>query len=109
MKGVTASRVLSVSVIAGLALIVITGAAHAAGSGMPWESPLEKILDSLTGPVAKVVGAASFVVAGAAFAFSEGGSALRRTLGGVLGLSIALNAVNLLDILFGFTAGALLQ
>ena len=48
-------------------------------------------------------------MAGAAFAFSEGGSALRRTLGGVLGLSIALNAVNLLDILFGFTAGALLQ
>ncbi len=27
----------------------------AAGSGMPWEAPLQRILDSVQGPVAKIV------------------------------------------------------
>ncbi|RUX42610.1 conjugal transfer protein TrbC, partial [Mesorhizobium sp. M7A.F.Ca.US.014.04.1.1] len=29
--------------------------AHAAGSSMPWEQPLQQILESVEGPVAKIV------------------------------------------------------
>ena len=29
--------------------------AHASGSSMPWEEPLQKILESIEGPVAKIV------------------------------------------------------
>ena len=35
--------------------LVATSPAYAAGSGMPWEAPLQKILDSIEGPVAKMV------------------------------------------------------
>src|SRR3546814_2001650 len=43
----------------GLLLAVVfllaTGTAHAAGSSMPWEGPLQAILDSIQGPVARIV------------------------------------------------------
>jgi type IV secretion system protein VirB2 len=29
--------------------------AHASGSSMPWEAPLQSILESIEGPVAKIV------------------------------------------------------
>ena len=40
-----------------LTLLVATLAfpAHAAGSGMPWEAPLQSILESIEGPVAKII------------------------------------------------------
>jgi type IV secretory pathway VirB2 component (pilin) len=37
----------------GLALLACATPAYAAGSGMPWEGPLEQIVDSITGPVAR--------------------------------------------------------
>ena len=36
-----------------LAITALTAPALAAGSNMPWEQPLQKILDSIEGPVAK--------------------------------------------------------
>lgn len=39
---------------------------------MPWEDPLEQIVDSLKGPVAKFVGVVSIIVTGLAVAFGEG-------------------------------------
>ena len=43
--------------VAGIAMLV-AGPAWAAGGGtaMPWETPLETIMQSLSGPVAKAVG-----------------------------------------------------
>ena len=38
-----------------LAVAALTTPAYAAGSNMPWEQPLQKILDSIQGPVAKIV------------------------------------------------------
>ena len=34
---------------------LLTAPAHAAGSNMPWEQPLNQILESIQGPVAKVI------------------------------------------------------
>jgi type IV secretion system protein VirB2 len=62
--------------------------------GMPWEGPLSKILSSLTGPVAKVLGSIAIVLLGFGVAFSEGGSVLRKALWVILGLVIAFNAVS---------------
>ena len=36
-------------------LILMTAPAYAAGSNMPWEQPLQSILDSVQGPVAKIM------------------------------------------------------
>ena len=42
--------------LAGVALhLGLATAAKAAGTGMPWEQPLQQILDSVQGPVAKIV------------------------------------------------------
>jgi type IV secretory pathway VirB2 component (pilin) len=50
------------------------------GGGMPWEGPLNQLLDSLTGPVSRVVGAVAIVGLGVGIAFSEGGSMMRKAL-----------------------------
>ena len=34
---------------------LLAPAAHASGSSMPWEAPLQSILQSIEGPVAKII------------------------------------------------------
>ena len=46
--------------------ILACGTAHAAGSGMPWEQPLQQILDSVQGPVAKIIAVIIIIVTGVA-------------------------------------------
>ena len=89
-----------------MALLMVAGAAHAAGSGMPWEAPLQSFLDSLTGPVAKIGGVAAVVVCGFGIAFSEGGSGLRKLIWVAFGLSIAFAATTFFLPLFGYGGGA---
>lgn len=79
--------------------------AYASATGLPWEGPLEKILDSLTGPVAKILGVLAIVIAGFGIAFGEAGSGMRRVFQVVLGLSIAFTASTLVVTLFGFSGG----
>jgi len=79
---------------------------YAAETGLPWEGPLEKILASLTGPVAKVLGVVAIVLAGFGIAFGESSGAMRRIFQIVLGLSIAFTASTLVVNLFGFSGGA---
>ena len=75
------------------AILGLPQAAFAAGSDMPWEGPLEQIVESLTGPVAQALGVLAIVALGFAFAFSEGGSTLRRWLGLPLGITLHAAAV----------------
>ena len=35
--------------------LMATASAHASGSSMPWEAPLQSILQSIEGPVAKII------------------------------------------------------
>jgi type IV secretion system protein TrbC len=58
---------------------VLTVPAYAAGSGMPWEQPLQQILESVQGPVAQIVFGLSIAFAASSFFlsfFSFGGGAL---------------------------------
>ena len=87
-------------------LVFIASNAYATTTGLPWEGPLQKILDSLTGPVAKILGVIAIVIAGFGIAFGEAGSGMRRIFQIVLGLSIAFTASTLVVTLFGFTGGA---
>ena len=54
---ISANRHLLVGAAIGLALMLATQV-QAAGSGMPWEEPLQQVLESVQGPVAKIVAAA---------------------------------------------------
>ena len=62
------------------------------GGGMPWETPLQNLVASLTGPVAKAIGIAAIVCLGIGIAFSEGGSMLRKALFVVFGLALTFSA-----------------
>ena len=81
------------------------GVSSAAGSGMPYEAPLQRILDSMTGPVAKTVGVLAIVITGLSFAFGEAGGVLRRLVGIVFGLSLAFSASTFFLDFLGFAGG----
>ena len=99
-------RLSSLNYISLILLTFIVTNSYASSTGLPWESPLEKILASLTGPVAKILGVIAIVLAGFGIAFGEAGSGMRRVFQVVLGLSIAFTASTLVVSLFGFTGGA---
>ncbi|AWX93234.1 conjugal transfer protein TrbC [Paracoccus mutanolyticus] len=52
--------------------LILAPAAHAAGSSMPWEAPLQSILDSVEGPVAKIVAVIIIIVTGLTLATAGG-------------------------------------
>src|SRR5579871_3897931 len=89
-------------VVAAVVLLGV-GDALASSAGMPWEGPLNRLLTSLTGPVAKAVGVFSIVGLGFGIAFSEGGSGLRKALWVVLGLAIAFSATTFFLSFMGFS------
>jgi type IV secretory pathway VirB2 component (pilin) len=111
MKGRILSRSsLLVPTLIGAAISVTlpnTARAAAANGGqpLPWEGPLNQVLASFTGPVAKALCILAIVVIGFGFAFSEGGG-LRRILGLLLGVSIAVTATSFGVTFFGFDGGA---
>jgi type IV secretory pathway VirB2 component (pilin) len=86
--------------------ILVPTAAFAAGTGMPWETPLQNILDSLTGPVAKAVAIIAIVLTGLGFAMGETGGTMRRLCGIVFGIAIAFAASQWGMTFFGFAGGA---
>lgn len=96
--------------IAGLTLATLAFAApaYASGSGMPWEGPLQQVLDSITGPVARAVGVIAIVMAGFTIAFSDGGSGVRKLAWAGLGLACVFAAATWGLELFGFAGGAVL-
>ncbi len=92
------------AVLLGLAL---AGPTLAAGSNMPWEAPLQSIIDSITGPVAKGVGVAAITVTGLMWAFGDSSGGLRKAIQIVFGLSVAFTASSFFLSFFSFGGGAL--
>lgn len=94
---------------AGLACVFLTvPVAHAAGSGMPWEAPLERILESVQGPVAKIVAVIIITVTGISLAFGDTSGGFRKMVQVVFGLSIAFAASSFFLSFFSFGGGALI-
>ncbi|NGM49289.1 conjugal transfer protein TrbC [Caulobacter sp. 602-2] len=82
-------------------------AAQAAGSGMPWEEPLQQVLESVEGPVAKIVAVLVIITTGLALAFGETSGGFRKLIQIVFGLSIAFAASSFFLSFFSFGGGAL--
>ncbi|SOC30169.1 TrbC/VirB2 family protein [Thalassospira xiamenensis] len=98
---------LSAFCLAAVTLIVLAPDAMAAGSGMPWEEPLQRILESVQGPVAKIVAVIIIIVTGLTLAFGETSGGFRRLIQIVFGLSIAFAASSFFLSFFSFGGGAL--
>ena len=86
---------------------ILTAPAFAAGSNMPWEQPLNQILESIQGPVAKVISVIVIILTGLALAFGETSGGFRRLIQIVFGLSIAFAASSFFLSFFSFGGGAL--
>ena len=83
--------------------------AHAAGSNMPWEAPLQSILESIQGPVARIIAVIVIIITGLSLAFGDTSGGFRRLIQIVFGLSIAFAASSFFLTFFSFTGGALVS
>ena len=81
--------------------------AWASGTGMPWETPLQSIVDSVQGPVAKVIGVIIIVITGLTLAFGDTSGGFRRLIQIVFGLSVAFAASSFFLSFLSFGGGAL--
>ena len=91
-----------------LVVAALTAApALAAGSNMPWEQPLQQILQSIEGPVSKIVAVNIIIVTGLTLAFGDTSGGFRRLIQVVFGLSIAFAASSFFLSFFSFGGGAL--
>ena len=87
--------------------LMLAPAAHASGSSMPWEQPLQQILQSIEGPVAKIIAVIIIIVTGLTLAFGDTSGGFRRLIQMVFGLSIAFAASSFFLSFFSIGGGAL--
>jgi len=88
--------------------LAMTEATYAAGSSMPWEEPLQQILESIEGPVAKIIAVIIIIVTGLTLAFGDTSGGFRRLVQIVFGLSIAFAASSFFLSFFSFGGGAVI-
>lgn len=79
-----------------------------AGSNMPWEQPLNQILQSVEGPVAKILAVIIIIVTGLTLAFGDTSGGFRRLIQIVFGLSIAFAASSFFLSFFSFGGGVVI-
>jgi type IV secretion system protein VirB2 len=100
-------RATTARVLASALLLMVTPAL-AAGSNMPWEQPLQQILQSIEGPVSKIIAVIIIIVTGLTLAFGDTSGGFRRLIQIVFGLSIAFAASSFFLSFFSFAGGALI-
>ena len=82
--------------------------AHAAGSNMPWEAPLQSVLESIQGPVARIIAVIIIITTGLTLAFGDTSGGFRKLVQIVFGLSIAFAASSFFLTFFSFAGGAVI-
>ena len=82
--------------------------AHAAGSNMPWEAPLQSVLESIQGPVARIIAVIIIITTGLTLAFGDTSGGFRKLVQIVFALSIAFAASSFFLTFFSFAGGAVI-
>ena len=98
----------SATLVASGSVLLMTAPAWAAGSNMPWEQPLNQILQSVEGPVAKIIAVIVIIVTGLTLAFGDSSGGFRRLIQIVFGLSIAFAASSFFLSFFSFGGGVVI-
>jgi type IV secretion system protein VirB2 len=104
----TSVKPLVLATTAAALLLAVALPAHAAGSNMPWEAPLQSVLESIQGPVARIIAVIVIIATGLALAFGDTSGGFRKLVQIVFGLSIAFAASSFFLTFFSFTGGAVL-
>ena len=95
------------AVTASMIALSLSSPAYAGGSSMPWEAPLQSILESIEGPVAKIIAVIIIIITGLTLAFGDMSGGFRRLIQIVFGISIAFAASSFFLSFFSFGGGAL--
>ena len=101
-------RHIATAITAAFVALSLSPAAYAAGSSMPWEAPLQSILQSIEGPVAKIIAVMIIIVTGLTLAFGDTSGGGRKMVQIVFGLSIAFAASSFFLSFFSFGGGVLI-
>ncbi len=83
-------------------MVISSSPLWASGTGgptMPWNAPLQNLLDNLSGTTAQVLGMLMFVIGALTWGFSRNEEHIRRFGGAVFGCAIAIGVVNLFNAL----------
>jgi type IV secretion system protein VirB2 len=93
------SRATTLAAIVAVGSALWPAVAHAAASGggaiMPWTGPLQSLLNNLSGPTARILGALAFVVGGAMWAFTRHEEGAKRFGQAIVGIAIMIGAANI--------------
>ena len=98
----TARRVIIASQLLLPALLlpnVAFAAAAGGGAAMPWTGPLQSLLNNLSGPTARIIGALAFVVGGALWAFTRHEEGAKKFGQAIVGIAIMIGAANIVTAL----------
>ncbi|MGA3342941.1 MAG: TrbC/VirB2 family protein [Methylocella sp.] len=101
------TQIVSTTLLTVSAPFLATSSAHAAGSNMPWEQPLQQVLQSVEGPVAKIIAVIIIITTGLTLAFGDTSGGFRRLIQIIFGLSIAFAASSFFLTFFSFGGGVL--
>lgn len=104
MKSLFSFRFLPLFIL-GLFVLIPDLALASSSSGMPWEDPLSKVVDSITGPVAFGISVLGVVVAGMSLIFGGQLDGFIQKIA-ILALVIAVIvlATNVMSALFGVSS-----
>jgi type IV secretion system protein VirB2 len=80
--------------ISSVLLLGAPAGAATSGPAMPWDTPLQTILSSLSGTVAHILITIAVITTGLVFAFTEHGAGARRLFGVAFGGALALAALS---------------
>lgn len=96
-------RYVLVGVAIALVSFVLPHVAFAASAGggapMPWTGPLQSLLNNLSGPTARILGALAFVVGGALWAFTRHEEGAKRFGQAIVGIAVMIGAANIVSAL----------
>src|ERR1700732_3092928 len=108
ISAIAPARTILATISSVFAAMLAAAPAFAAGSNMPWEQPLQQILQSIEGPVSKIIAVIIIIVTGLTLAFGDTAGGFRRLIQIVFGLSIAFAASSFFLSFFSFGGGALI-
>lgn len=98
-------RILAVTLITPFMSLMLSAAAHASATGMPWETGIQSIFDSLTGPLIGWIAVIVIIIGGLALAFGNMEGGAKKIIGAVIGIAVVAGAPAL-AVQLGVVAGA---
>ena len=85
-----------------MVVLLITPAIVSAGTGgptLPWNTPLQNLLDNLTGQTARILAALMLVIGGVVWGFSGSEEGAKRFGQGICAIAIMFGAVSIVSTL----------